>query len=215
MKLKIDKLKFAVRESKHSTLINLLRPLATGLIKSAVTKAMEAAIRTGLEQVDAQLSDISERLEDAQKQEGTNKIDALKQSFNEKKAEAQQKKAKAEKAARTSSLLLSVSFVQVVNNMFVLRSRRPVLAHPRPEGQARRLVGARLDARQGCPQAAAGASLGRLAQPGFHHCWPRRVQGRRHRDFRLGGAAGEPCLRYRCLASLDKIPQPVTTHSLS
>ncbi|GJN92734.1 hypothetical protein Rhopal_005772-T1 [Rhodotorula paludigena] len=108
VKLKIDKLKFAVRESKHSTLINLLRPLATGLIKSAVTKAMEAAIRTGLEQVDAQLSDISERLEDAQKQEGTNKIDALKQSFNEKKAEAQQKKAKAEKAAPDGQFSLTL-----------------------------------------------------------------------------------------------------------
>ncbi|BGP49902.1 hypothetical protein JCM10450v2_005807 [Rhodotorula kratochvilovae] len=99
VKLKIDKLKFAVRDSKHSTLINLLRPLATGLIKTAVTKAMEAAIRAALEQVDAQLSDISERLDDAKNQEGTNKIDALKQSFADKKAEAQHKKQKAEELA--------------------------------------------------------------------------------------------------------------------
>ncbi|GAA5879136.1 hypothetical protein JCM16303_001311 [Sporobolomyces ruberrimus] len=37
VKIKIDKLKFAVRESKHSFLINTLRPLATGLIKGALT----------------------------------------------------------------------------------------------------------------------------------------------------------------------------------
>ena len=94
-----------MREAKHSTLINMLRPLATGLIKTAVTKALEAAIRTGLEQVDAQLSDIAERLEDAKNQEGTNKIDALKQSFADKKAEAQRKKEKAQEAARASSSL--------------------------------------------------------------------------------------------------------------
>jgi len=109
VKIKLDKLKFAVREAKHSTLINLLRPLATGLIKSAVTKALEAAIRAGLEQVDAQLSDISERLEDAKAQEGTNKVDALKQSFADKKAEAQRKKEKGQEAARASLPPFSLS----------------------------------------------------------------------------------------------------------
>ncbi|KPV72383.1 uncharacterized protein RHOBADRAFT_66934 [Rhodotorula graminis WP1] len=108
VKIKIDKLKFAVREAKHSTLINMLRPLATGLIKSAVTKALEAAIRTGLEQVDAQLSDIAERLEDAKNQEGTNKIDALKQSFADKKAEAQRKKDKAQDAAPDGQFSLTL-----------------------------------------------------------------------------------------------------------
>ena len=98
--MKIDKLKFAVRDSKHATLINFLRPLATGLIKSAVTKALEAAVRSGLEQLDMQLSDLSERLEDAKQQEGTSKIDALKQSFNTKKNEAERKKERAEELAR-------------------------------------------------------------------------------------------------------------------
>lgn len=101
-KIKIDKLKFAVRDAKHATLINMLRPLATGLIKTAVSKAMEAAIRAGLEQVDSQLSDLSERLEDASNQEGTNKIDALKQSFRDKKVEGQEKNEKAKAAARAS-----------------------------------------------------------------------------------------------------------------
>ncbi|GAA5960221.1 hypothetical protein JCM21900_000554 [Sporobolomyces salmonicolor] len=99
VKMKIDKLKFAVRDSKHSLLINTLRPLATGLIKGAITKALEAAIRAGLEQVDMQLADIKERLEDASNEEGTSKLDAVKAHFNEKKAEAEQKKQKAEKVA--------------------------------------------------------------------------------------------------------------------
>lgn len=104
--VKLDKLKFAVRDSKHATLINLLRPLATGLIKSSITKALEAAIRSGLEQLDMQLSDLSERLEDAKQQEGTSKIDALKQSFNSKREEAHQKKEKASEKTRECFLPL-------------------------------------------------------------------------------------------------------------
>ncbi|GAA5986554.1 hypothetical protein JCM11641_003673 [Rhodosporidiobolus odoratus] len=98
-KIKIDKLKFAVRESKHSTLINFMRPLATGLIKTAVSKAIEAAIRAALEQVDAQLSDIKERLDDSNEEEGVNKFNAVKAHMNEKKQNAQKTKAKAEEAA--------------------------------------------------------------------------------------------------------------------
>ncbi|GAA5972551.1 hypothetical protein JCM8115_000263 [Rhodotorula mucilaginosa] len=106
--MKIDKLKFAVRDSKHATLINFLRPLATGLIKSAVTKALEAAVRSGLEQLDMQLSDLSERLEDAKQQEGTSKIDALKQSFNTKKNEAERKKERAEELAPDGKFSLTL-----------------------------------------------------------------------------------------------------------
>ncbi|GAA5978322.1 hypothetical protein JCM10908_004313 [Rhodotorula pacifica] len=106
--IKIDKLKFAVRDSKHATLINFLRPLATGLIKSAISKALEAAIRSGLEQVDMQLSDLSERLEDAKHQEGTSKIDALKQSFNTKKNEAERKKEKAQEMAPDGKFSLTL-----------------------------------------------------------------------------------------------------------
>ncbi|GAA6063477.1 hypothetical protein JCM10212_006339 [Sporobolomyces blumeae] len=108
VKVKIDKLKFAVRDSKHSFLINTLRPLATGLIKGAVTKAIEAAIRSGLEQVDMQLADIRERLDDAKQQEGTSKIDSLKASFNQKKAEGERKKAKAEENAPSGRFSLTM-----------------------------------------------------------------------------------------------------------
>ncbi|GAA6030366.1 hypothetical protein JCM8097_009074 [Rhodosporidiobolus ruineniae] len=98
-KIKIDKLKFAVRESKHSTLINFLRPLATGVIKGAISKALEAAIRAALEQADQQISDINERLEDANQEEGVNKFEAVKAHFNEKKERAQATKERAQEAA--------------------------------------------------------------------------------------------------------------------
>ncbi|GAA5882221.1 hypothetical protein JCM8547_006892 [Rhodosporidiobolus lusitaniae] len=108
-KIKIDKLKFAVRESKHSTLINFLRPLATGLIKTAVTKAIEAAIRAGLEQADQQISDILERIEDANSEDGTNKIDALKAHFNEKKERAQATKEKAQEKAPDGKFAITLN----------------------------------------------------------------------------------------------------------
>ncbi|GAA5822401.1 hypothetical protein JCM11251_006326 [Rhodosporidiobolus azoricus] len=107
--VKIDKLKFAVRESKHATLINFLRPLATGLVKSAVTKALEAAIRSALEQADQQISDINERLEDAKSEEGTHKIDALKAHFNEKKAQAEATKNKAQDKAPDGKFQLTTN----------------------------------------------------------------------------------------------------------
>ncbi|GAA5934568.1 uncharacterized protein JCM15063_004617 [Sporobolomyces koalae] len=108
VKIKIDKLKFAVRDSKHSFLINTLRPLATGLIKSALTKAIEAAIRSGLEQVDMQVADIRERLDEAKQQEGTSKLDSLKASFQQKKAEGERKKAKAEEKAPSGRFSLTL-----------------------------------------------------------------------------------------------------------
>ncbi|BGP18009.1 hypothetical protein JCM10213_005048 [Rhodosporidiobolus nylandii] len=108
-KIKIDKLKFAVRESKHSTLINFMRPLATGLIKSAISKALEAAIRAALEQADQQISDIKERIDDANEEEGTNKIDALKAHFNDKKQRAEATKNKAQDKAPDGQFAITLN----------------------------------------------------------------------------------------------------------
>lgn len=91
--VKIDKLKFAVRGSKHAMLISILRPLATGLIKKAIQKALEAAIREGLQQIDAQISDLNERAEAARRDDtDVSRLDALKQAYNDKKAEAEDAK---------------------------------------------------------------------------------------------------------------------------
>lgn len=91
----IDKLKFAVRGSKHSILIATLKPLVTGLIKKGIATAIQEGIRSGLVQLDSQLADISERLEKVQAGEdgeelGT--IDAYKQVYQEKMAAAKETK---------------------------------------------------------------------------------------------------------------------------
>ncbi len=65
VKVKLDKLNFSVRDTKYSWLVTAFKPIATGLIKKAVAKAIEVGIQSGLVQIDAQLADIRERLEDA------------------------------------------------------------------------------------------------------------------------------------------------------
>ncbi|KAH8916527.1 hypothetical protein BT69DRAFT_767547 [Atractiella rhizophila] len=80
VKCKVDKLKFAIREAKHSTLYALARPLATGLIKKQIAKAIEDAIKQGLVQLDAQLVDMKERMEATEggKKEAFNQLFAKK-----------------------------------------------------------------------------------------------------------------------------------------
>ncbi|KAM0790055.1 hypothetical protein ACM66B_005383 [Microbotryomycetes sp. NB124-2] len=98
--VKLDSLKVAIRNKRHNILVALFKPLATGLIKKAVAKAIEGAIRDGLQQLDAQLADISERVEDAEAEEGTGKFTKVKNAFAEKKAEAEQKKEEAKPAGQ-------------------------------------------------------------------------------------------------------------------
>lgn len=74
-----------------------LQSLGTGLIKKAIAKAAEEAIRELLVQVDAQISDLNERVEDAEDADGlSGKFNAVKTSLREKKAEAEAAKDKAE-----------------------------------------------------------------------------------------------------------------------
>ena len=103
----IDALKFAIRESKHSFLISLFKPLAQGLIKKGVAKAIEGAIREGLYQLDAQLVDIQERIDDAKEEEGVSKFESVKNSLQAKKAEAA--KAKDEVDSKTGKQTRSVT----------------------------------------------------------------------------------------------------------
>ncbi|KAM0751353.1 hypothetical protein T439DRAFT_380336 [Meredithblackwellia eburnea MCA 4105] len=93
VKIKIDKLKFAVRDAKYSFLISTFKPIITGLVKKAVCRAIADGIEGGLVQLDAQLADISERMEDAKNQEdGVSTLDALKTSYKEKREEAKEAK---------------------------------------------------------------------------------------------------------------------------
>jgi hypothetical protein len=77
--VKVDSLKFSIRDSKHDFLYNTLRPLATGLVKRQIQKAIRDALHTGLEYVDGQLVAVRDRMEEAKKEEdGEGRMEVLK-----------------------------------------------------------------------------------------------------------------------------------------
>ncbi|KAF8805918.1 hypothetical protein BYT27DRAFT_7191832 [Phlegmacium glaucopus] len=83
--VKVNTLKFAIRDSKHDFLYKTLRPLATGLIKRQIQKAIKDALITGFEYIDGQLVAVRDRMESAQVTEGTSRTDVLKDLFKRKK----------------------------------------------------------------------------------------------------------------------------------
>lgn len=62
---KVDTLKFSIRDSKHDLLYKTMRPLATGLIKKQIQKAIEDGIKTAFEFIDAELVKVRQRAEEA------------------------------------------------------------------------------------------------------------------------------------------------------
>ena len=76
--VKVNALKFAIRDSKHDFLYKTLRPLATGLIKRQIQKAIKDALITGFEYIDGQLVAVRDRMESAQATDGVSRTDILK-----------------------------------------------------------------------------------------------------------------------------------------
>ncbi|KLO12225.1 hypothetical protein SCHPADRAFT_905341 [Schizopora paradoxa] len=89
--VKVDALKFAIRDSKHNLLYKTLRPLATGLIKKQISKAIQDAVRTGLEYVDGQLVLVRDRMAAADESEDTSKTQVLKEYFHTKSSDTASK----------------------------------------------------------------------------------------------------------------------------
>lgn len=75
--VKVGTLKFSIRDSKHDTLYNTLRPLATGLVKRQLQKAIADAVTTGLEYVDGQLVGVRDRMSEAKNTDGQSRTQAL------------------------------------------------------------------------------------------------------------------------------------------
>ena len=73
----IHTLKFSVRDSKHDMLYKLLGPLATGLVKKQLQKAIGGAVRTALEYVDGQLVGVRDRMAEAKASEDKTRTQAL------------------------------------------------------------------------------------------------------------------------------------------
>ncbi|EGG07712.1 uncharacterized protein MELLADRAFT_48043 [Melampsora larici-populina 98AG31] len=88
VKVKVDKLSFGIRDTKHNFLYSTLRPLAQSLVKKQIAKAIEDGIRSGLGQLDAQFVDIKERLDDAEGDDQITKMDVIKDTFTSKKDDA-------------------------------------------------------------------------------------------------------------------------------
>ncbi|CDO71185.1 hypothetical protein BN946_scf184845.g55 [Trametes cinnabarina] len=94
--VKVGTLKFSIRDSKHDTLYNIIRPLATGLVKRQLQKAIADAVTTGLEYVDGQLVGVRDRMNEAKETDGMSRTQVLQEMFQSKKEEAQSTKSKAE-----------------------------------------------------------------------------------------------------------------------
>lgn len=75
--VKVGSLKFSIRDSKHDLLYNTLKPLATGLVKRQIKRAIAGAIRTGMEYVDGQLVSVRDRMEEAESSDKMNRTQVL------------------------------------------------------------------------------------------------------------------------------------------
>ncbi|KAH9925978.1 uncharacterized protein B0H18DRAFT_1085153 [Fomitopsis serialis] len=85
VQVKVDTLKFSIRDSKHDLLYKTLRPLATGLVKRQVQKAIADALVT-----------VRDRMEEAKVDENQSRTQALQDLFQRKKDEASSAASKAD-----------------------------------------------------------------------------------------------------------------------
>ncbi|KAF7967775.1 hypothetical protein HWV62_33189 [Athelia sp. TMB] len=83
--VKVDTLKFSIRDSKHDFLYKTLKPLAPGLVKKQIQKAIRDAITTGMEYVDEQLFGVCDRYAAAKATEGTSRAQVPQDTFAQKK----------------------------------------------------------------------------------------------------------------------------------
>ncbi|KIM26634.1 hypothetical protein M408DRAFT_25337 [Serendipita vermifera MAFF 305830] len=79
--VKVDALKFGIRDSSHDLLYKTLRPLATGLIKKQVAKAIQDGIRSAFEYADRELVKVRNNMAAAKEEDGST-LSAIKTAFN-------------------------------------------------------------------------------------------------------------------------------------
>lgn len=94
--VKVDTLKFSIRDSKHDLLYKTFRPLATGLVKKQMQKAIADSVRTALEYVDGQLVAVRDRMAEAKASEDKSRTQVLQEMFQRKKDEAESVKSAAQ-----------------------------------------------------------------------------------------------------------------------
>jgi hypothetical protein len=79
VRVSVDSLKFSIRDSKHDLLYKTLRPLATGLVKKQIQRAITDSVRTGLEYIDGQLVAVRDRMEAAKTSDEETRLQALRE----------------------------------------------------------------------------------------------------------------------------------------
>ncbi|THU95239.1 hypothetical protein K435DRAFT_779121 [Dendrothele bispora CBS 962.96] len=145
--VKVDNLKFSIRDSKHDLLYKTLKPLATGLIKRQIQKAVEDGLRSGLEWVGEELITVKERMNEAkanvkegEAQEEIGRFKALQEAFKRRRDDVSVSGSSGGAAVSvtgsTAPSHTSHSQFKVVSN-----KRNSILAHAgRPEGWANRVA---------------------------------------------------------------------------
>src|SRR6266403_641348 len=81
VRVKVDSLKFSIRDSKHDLLYKTLRLLASNLIKKQIQKAVVDAITTGMEYVDGQLVAVRDRVNEARASADSSRTGVLRAAF--------------------------------------------------------------------------------------------------------------------------------------
>lgn len=97
VQVKVDTLKFSVRDSKHDALYKVFAPLATNLIKTQLQRALGGAVQTALEYVDGELAAVRDQMAEAKASDDGDRLQVLKDQFAQKKQAAQGKAEEADK----------------------------------------------------------------------------------------------------------------------
>ena len=77
VQVKVDTLKFSMRDTEHDIFYNIIGTLATKFIKKQIQKAIKDSITTGLEYVDGQLVSVRDRMAAAKVTEGQSRTQVL------------------------------------------------------------------------------------------------------------------------------------------
>ncbi|KAI0940432.1 hypothetical protein AcW1_003630 [Taiwanofungus camphoratus] len=91
VQVKVDTLKFAIRDSRHDTLYKTLLPLVSGLIKKQLQKVVGGAVQTALEYVDGQLVGVRDQMAEAKASEDRSRTQVLKEQLSRNSDKAQSK----------------------------------------------------------------------------------------------------------------------------
>lgn len=101
----IDTLKFAIRDSHHDLLYKFVKAVATSTIRKAVEAGIHGALRTALEHVDDQVTEVRNRMNEAKRSDETTRRDELKNLYSRKKDTAKQNKEKADEKTGTFKIV--------------------------------------------------------------------------------------------------------------